>query len=120
MTGHQPLTLKVTALPIKRFRHLVTASVLLAGHLSTSVMAAQAIHRADTVEQLCRDASQASLAELGIISEHWQAEKVNDDGNFFIEGLWQTNAGQYLVECQLRYGGTEGQLKLQIMRDNDG
>ena len=77
----------------------------------------QGITRADVVEQLCRDNSEETLDELGITAEHWQAEKLNDQGQFFIEGLWVTNAGHYLVECQLRFGGREEQMTMQLHKE---
>ena len=77
----------------------------------------QGITRADVVEQLCRDNSEETLDELGITAERWQAEKLNDQGQFFIEGLWVTNAGHYLVECQLRFGAREEQMSMQLHKE---
>lgn len=77
----------------------------------------ETIERADIVEQLCRDSSEETLDELGITAEHWQAETLSDQGKFFIDGMWITNAGQYLVECQLHFGGRADQMQMQLLRE---
>ena len=68
------------------------------------------------VEQLCKEKSEEIITEQGIDVIHWQAQHFNGDRTFNIEGIWQTNAGNYIAECELPYGSTKSLLALILSK----
>lgn len=76
----------------------------------------QDITKISIVEQLCKEKSEDILTEQGIDVVHWQAQHFNGDRTFNIEGLWQTNAGDYIAECELPFGSTKALLTLILSK----
>ena len=74
------------------------------------------ITKINIVEQLCKETSAEIITEQGIDVIHWQAQHFNGDRTFNIEGVWKTNAGDYIAECELPYGSKADLLALILTK----
>jgi len=76
----------------------------------------KSITKISIVEQLCKEKSEEIITEQGIDVISWQAQTFNGDRTFNIEGLWKTNAGSYIAECELPFGSSKTSLSLILTK----
>lgn len=90
---------------------------LVAGVVAINAFGSAGITRSSEVEKLCKTKSEELLLEQGITLNRWSAQHFNGERTFNIDGVWNTNAGRYLVECELPYGSDESVLTIELTKE---
>lgn len=90
--------------------------IFLLSIFSTLLFASNGITRSSEVEKLCKKKSEQLLIEQDITVQKWTAQHFNGERTFNIDGVWITNAGDYLVECELPFASDRSALMMEITK----